>query len=497
MFYRTQITKIGAGYAVDTSGKRLRFIGNYPCQAGDYVWTDGTVIFGNISVKPQPVIFDDVKSGIPILAYDKDWGDDDTSISYYDKDKEMRGYFDSSGKFIDYVVAQNYSELDFGDFWFVNNKKKVFLDFLYIEKREIPEDVEVTDDSRVFAISRYKDDDDLYMAVDSIDYGEEYHFEKNVDDFKQSSSGNEIIELLFLKLQKSENKTAPVKWFAVFQTTATSGSTAELSSGVHYTFEQSAEVTQEISLTQAGVWKCSVKINEEEVPRTVSSSRRKIKIFSVDSDGEEKAFYEYDEKSIDVGDVYTEKLVPQEIDEVRRGYGPAPMYYDNFATNYVGGHFEGEVKIEWVGIGVSRDTFKGTIYRVETVKEDIEVSVSSIEENHGIEYPVQDGIYIKADDLVSPLKLYDSEGKMILNFETSGDDFLADLTGFHNFAAIKINKDTALLTMHDINPETKYTKESKKGRFWIIKNGRAEKINELCHNFRFCKIKDIKKSRKV
>ena len=132
MFYRTQITKTGAGYAVDTSGKRLRFIGNYPCQAGDYVWTDGTVIFGNISVKPQPVIFDEVKSGIPILASNFDSEGNDTLV---------RGYFDKSGNFKKYSVAE--------DNWIVNNSKF----FKHGEGFFI--DVEISDTGDVFT-AEYK-----------------------------------------------------------------------------------------------------------------------------------------------------------------------------------------------------------------------------------------------------------------------------------------------------------------------------------------------------
>ena len=96
-FYKTQIAETGAGYAVDNFGRRLKFIGNYPCQAGDYVWTDGNVIFGNISTKPQPVIFDENNGGIPVLA------------------NQLRGYFNSSGYFQNYDIRYCNS--------FVNNDK--------------------------------------------------------------------------------------------------------------------------------------------------------------------------------------------------------------------------------------------------------------------------------------------------------------------------------------------------------------------------------------
>lgn len=103
-YYQTQITKVGSGYAVDTFGKRLKFIGNYPCQAGDFVWTDGNVIFGNISVKPQPVIVNKVDSGIPAI--------------FYVDDEQWRGYFNKVGIFHKLNMRVNDS--------FVNNSNKFF-----------------------------------------------------------------------------------------------------------------------------------------------------------------------------------------------------------------------------------------------------------------------------------------------------------------------------------------------------------------------------------
>ncbi len=118
-FYKTQIKSTGAGYAIDTSGKRLIFAANYPCKAGDYVWTDGKIIFGNVANKPQPVIFDDEPSGIPVVTHN------------------LRGYFDARGNFKKYkIVDDNWSvpvQLNSDDeddkkLWyitgFVNNNKR-------------------------------------------------------------------------------------------------------------------------------------------------------------------------------------------------------------------------------------------------------------------------------------------------------------------------------------------------------------------------------------
>ena len=91
MFYKTQISKVGIGYAVDVFGKRLSFIGNYPCRAGDTVWTDGRVIFGNFSVKSAPVFFPPVTGGIPVI------------MGFFNN--RNGGYFDKNGNFKNYHIA--------------------------------------------------------------------------------------------------------------------------------------------------------------------------------------------------------------------------------------------------------------------------------------------------------------------------------------------------------------------------------------------------------
>ena len=96
MFFKTTIQATRAGYAFDTSGRRLSFIGNLPCQAGDTVWTDGKVIFGHIANKPQPITFDE-QSGIPAIF------------------SQGRGYFNSSGNFKKFPVVD--------DSWILNDDK--------------------------------------------------------------------------------------------------------------------------------------------------------------------------------------------------------------------------------------------------------------------------------------------------------------------------------------------------------------------------------------
>lgn len=98
MFFRTQLKSVGVGGAVDMQGRRLAFIGYLPCKAGDWVFTDGSVIFGNSKPKGAPAIFNAEPSGIPVLSDD------------------LRGYFTTSGKFKKYRIK--------GDEWITNGEKK-------------------------------------------------------------------------------------------------------------------------------------------------------------------------------------------------------------------------------------------------------------------------------------------------------------------------------------------------------------------------------------
>ena len=101
-YYTTEIKSVGAGYAVDVQGKNLKFIGNLPCQAGDTVWTDGKVIFGNVTNRGTP-IFDDVPQGIPVVA--------DVI-----KDTAASGYFNLNGTFRSKTIS--------AESWITNDKNK-------------------------------------------------------------------------------------------------------------------------------------------------------------------------------------------------------------------------------------------------------------------------------------------------------------------------------------------------------------------------------------
>lgn len=68
MFYRTQIKSVTTYGAIDMAGRPLSFIGYLPVKAGDWVYTDGTVIFGNVPPKGSAVTFSEVPSGVPVLG---------------------------------------------------------------------------------------------------------------------------------------------------------------------------------------------------------------------------------------------------------------------------------------------------------------------------------------------------------------------------------------------------------------------------------------------
>ena len=99
MFYRTQIKSVTGSIVVDKDGKKLQFMGYLPVKAGDWVFTDGKFIFGNVPPRGSAVTFSDEPSGVPVL----DSG-------------ELRGYFTQNGVFKKYRVAQ--------DDWITNSDKK-------------------------------------------------------------------------------------------------------------------------------------------------------------------------------------------------------------------------------------------------------------------------------------------------------------------------------------------------------------------------------------
>lgn len=129
MYYQTTIRSVGIGDAIDTQGKRLKFIGYLPCQAGDAVWTDGKIIFGHVSRKtPSPLILD--SKGIPTIG-----------------EGELRGYINKSGNLREYAIVE--------DDWITNDDKKFYHGAEKYEDNYII-DAEVSEDG------------DLYFATDGV-----------------------------------------------------------------------------------------------------------------------------------------------------------------------------------------------------------------------------------------------------------------------------------------------------------------------------------------
>lgn len=124
MFFQTQLKTIGAGGAVDMQGRRLAFIGYLPCKAGDWVFTDGNIIFGNSPPKGSPTPATEQPSGIPVLSDD------------------LRGYFTSRGKFKSYKIA--------GSDWIVNDEKI----FAHDSDASNIIDAEIADDGGVYTVEK-------------------------------------------------------------------------------------------------------------------------------------------------------------------------------------------------------------------------------------------------------------------------------------------------------------------------------------------------------
>ncbi len=160
MFYVTQIKSVGEGGVIDVQGRRLNFIGYLPVKAGDSVYTDGKVIFGNAPPKGAPAIFEE-PSGVPVLA------DEDSSGN-----AELRGYFTNRGKYKNYRIA--------GDDWITNSKKKYSHDD---GEDETIIDAEITEDGDEIVVKKgiYQDSrtlettyvigciNDAYLFRDKID----------------------------------------------------------------------------------------------------------------------------------------------------------------------------------------------------------------------------------------------------------------------------------------------------------------------------------------
>lgn len=131
MFFATQLKSVTSNGAVDVQGRSLSFIGYLQVKAGDTVYTDGKVIFGNAPPKGAPAIFDE-PSGVPVLGDNYFLGE---------QDDELRGYFTKSGKYKSYQIA--------GDDWIVNDDRN----FKHDADDNII-DVEISDGGELLAVEQ-------------------------------------------------------------------------------------------------------------------------------------------------------------------------------------------------------------------------------------------------------------------------------------------------------------------------------------------------------
>ncbi|MBQ4495118.1 MAG: hypothetical protein II968_05055 [Selenomonadaceae bacterium] len=148
MFYQTQVKSIIQGGVIDVHGKQLSLIGNKLVKKGDFVWTDGNVVFGHTPIRGGGVLHAE-QSGIPVLA------------------NNLRGYFNLNGDFKSYNIV--------GDAWIVNDKKFYAHD---VDDAEII-DADFADDSEFFTVEKSlktfsQDTDDDYIFESKV-YGKTIH----------------------------------------------------------------------------------------------------------------------------------------------------------------------------------------------------------------------------------------------------------------------------------------------------------------------------------
>lgn len=154
MFYRTIVQRVTSDGIIDVQGKSLTFIGNKLVKAGDYVWTDGNVVFGHTPIRggdfvPIP------DSGVPVLA------------------DKLRGYFKKNGNVRDYEIK--------GDEWIVNDKKNYAHDDGESDGKSKIIDAEIAEDGGVYTVT-----DGHYLKCDSVTYNNHLFSRKHSGEFLQA-----------------------------------------------------------------------------------------------------------------------------------------------------------------------------------------------------------------------------------------------------------------------------------------------------------------------
>lgn len=118
--YQTTLRTVNGISAVGANGERLIFIGNFPCRAGDIVWTDGNVIFGHTAPKASAIILPrDV--GLPLVYFDSNYA---------------FGYINNGGSIRKLPIGTQLSKND----WIVNGEKA----FYHLGSAEFMLDAEIS-----------------------------------------------------------------------------------------------------------------------------------------------------------------------------------------------------------------------------------------------------------------------------------------------------------------------------------------------------------------
>lgn len=239
-----------------TTGKTLQFIGNLNAKAGDYVWTDGNVIFGHRPIRSIPHVTVD-PAGIPVIYFEY------TSIESEDYILH-RGYFDKNGNWKDYPIWGSV-EIEGSIAGIVNNKNKLYA----IISAENLLDAEVDNKGNVYAI------------IGGQYYKSTAEPENNKNDHAKILCNGETIKEIDLKeyVDKLENM---------------------------YSDEQAKDYIESGNLdfayiVQDGSWWAILDIRKHN-----TGGGDDDKVIAITNDGSEKVLFDYHFKHVDNSDDFTQ-----------------------------------------------------------------------------------------------------------------------------------------------------------------------------------------------
>ena len=192
--YGTTVKSVGAGCVVDTDGRVLRMIGNYPVKAGDVVYTDGEIMYGHVPIRQQAKLHVSEK-GIPVYC----WGD-------LDGYGAIMGYFELNGMYHSYAYRALNTPVPSQ---VLNDERQFFYDAVYHnttgENGRYPVDIEVDADGAGYyaAVGKTSSADSVkaYHIVNAMytkegalvsgtvvldDYLEIYHISKDAGVYSQT-----------------------------------------------------------------------------------------------------------------------------------------------------------------------------------------------------------------------------------------------------------------------------------------------------------------------